>query len=54
MGIEEGFVDPKDPNAFAEATDDNTRAYFVETLPNPKLEVFPIKEVSDIEENLEF
>ena len=48
MGIEVRFVDPKDPNAFAEATDDNTRAYFAETLPNPKLEVFPIKEVSDI------
>ncbi len=48
MGIEVRFVDPKDPNAFAEATDDKTRAYFGETLPNPKLEVFPIKEVSDI------
>ena len=48
MGIEVRFVDPKDPNAFAEATDDKTRAYFAETLPNPKLEVFPIKEVSDI------
>ena len=48
MGIEVRFVDPKDPNAFAEATDDKTRAYFAETLPNPKLEVFPIREVSDI------
>ena len=48
MGIEVRFVDPKDPNAFAEETDDKTRAYFAETLPNPKLEVFPIKEVSDI------
>jgi len=48
IGIEVRFVDPKDPNAFAEATDDNTRAYFAETLPNPKLQVFPIKEVADI------
>ena len=48
IGIEVRFVDPKDPNAFAEATDDNTRAYFAETLPNPKLEVFPIKEVAEI------
>ena len=48
MGIEVRFVDPKDPSAFEEATDDKTRAYFAETLPNPKLEVFPIKEVSDI------
>ena len=48
IGIEVRFVDPKDPNAFAEATDDNTRAYFAETLPNPKLQVFPIKEVAEI------
>ena len=48
IGLEVRFVDPKDPNAFAEATDDKTRAYFAETLPNPKLEVFPIKEVAEI------
>lgn len=48
MGIEVRFVDPADPEAFREATDDKTRAYYAETLPNPKLEVFPIKEVSDI------
>jgi len=30
------------------ATDDRTRAYFAETLPNPKLALFPIKEVADI------
>ena len=48
IGIEVRFVDPKDPNAFAEATDENTRAYYSETLPNPKLEVFPIKEVAEI------
>ena len=29
-------------------TDDNTRAYYAETLPNPKLKVFPIREVADI------
>jgi|TARA_B110000014_G_scaffold77381_1_gene52970 O-acetylhomoserine (thiol)-lyase len=48
MGIEVRFVDPTDPTNFASATDDKTRAYFGETLPNPKLQVFPIKEVSDI------
>jgi len=48
IGIEVRFVDPKDPNAFAEATDEKTRAYFAETLPNPKLQVFPIKEVAEI------
>ncbi len=48
MGIEVRFVDPDDPEAFREATDDKTRAYYAETLPNPKLKVFPIKEVADI------
>ena len=48
MGIEVRFVDPKDPEAFAKATDAKTRAYYAETLPNPKLRVFPIKEVAEI------
>ena len=48
MGIEVRLVDPEDPEAFARATDDKTRAYYAETLPNPKLKVFPIKEVADI------
>ena len=48
MGIEARFVDPKDPEAFAKATDAKTRAYYAETLPNPKLRVFPIKEVAEI------
>ena len=48
MGIECRFVDPTDPENFRKATDDKTRAYYAETLPNPKLHVFPIKEVSDI------
>ncbi|MEC9344846.1 MAG: PLP-dependent transferase [Pseudomonadota bacterium] len=48
QGIEVRFVDPADPEAFARATDDRTRAYYAETLPNPKLTVFPIKEVAEI------
>ncbi|MBE89766.1 MAG: O-acetylhomoserine aminocarboxypropyltransferase [Rhodospirillaceae bacterium] len=48
MGIEVRFVDPTEPKAFAEATDDKTRAYYAETLPNPKLKVFPIAEVAEI------
>ena len=48
MGIECRFVDPADPETFRRATDDKTRAYYAETLPNPKLTVFPIKEVADI------
>ena len=48
QGIEVRFVDPADPQAFARATDERTRAYYAETLPNPKLAVFPIREVADI------
>ena len=48
MGIEARFVDPADPEAFRAATDDRTRAYYAETLPNPKLQVFPIGEVAAI------
>jgi O-acetylhomoserine (thiol)-lyase len=48
QGLEVRFVDPTDPEAFARATDDRTRAYYAETLPNPKLSVFPIAEVAAI------
>jgi O-acetylhomoserine (thiol)-lyase len=48
MGITVRFVDPIDPKNFQRATDDRTRAYYAETLPNPKLNVFPIGEVAAI------
>jgi O-acetylhomoserine (thiol)-lyase len=48
QGIEVRFVDPSDPQNFRKATDDRTRAYYAETLPNPKLVVFPIAEVAKI------
>jgi len=48
MGIEVRFVDPADPENFRRATDARTRCYYAETLPNPKLEVFPIAEVAGI------
>jgi len=48
QGIEVRFADPADPANFEKLTDDKTRAYYGETLPNPYLRVFPIKEVSDI------
>ena len=48
QGIEVRFVDPADPENFINATDGHTRAYYAETLPNPKLRVFPIREVADI------
>ena len=48
MGVECRFVDPADPENFRRATDAKTRAYYAETLPNPKLQVFPIAEVAKI------
>ncbi len=52
MGIECRFVDPADPENFRRATDARTRCYYAETLPNPKLEVFPIAEVAKIGRSL--
>jgi O-acetylhomoserine (thiol)-lyase len=48
FGIEVRFVDPENPEAFRRASDSKTRAYYAETLPNPKLTVFPIAEVAKI------
>ena len=52
QGIEVRFVDPSDPQNFLKATDEQTRAYYAETLPNPKLQVFPIEEVASIGKEL--
>ena len=48
MGIEVRFVDPADSQNFINATDDKTRAYYGEVLPNPSFEVFPISEVAEL------
>ena len=48
LGIEVRYADPADPTNFEKLVDDKTRAFYAETLPNPYLRVFPIKEVSDI------
>ncbi|MBN8197391.1 O-acetylhomoserine aminocarboxypropyltransferase/cysteine synthase family protein [Thalassospira povalilytica] len=48
MGIEVRFADPADPESFRKLADDKTRAFYAETLPNPKLQVFPIREVATI------
>ena len=48
QGIEVRFVDPTDPLNFRRATDERTRAYYAESLPNPKLTVFPVAEVAEI------
>ena len=46
FGVEVRFVDPADPENFTRATDAKTRCWYAETLPNPKLQVFPIAEVA--------
>lgn len=46
MGIEVRFVDPSDGGAFARASDERTRAWYVETLPNPKLVICPMGEIA--------
>ena len=48
QGIDVRFADPADPENFRKATDSRTRAYYAETLPNPKLIAFPIAEVAAI------
>ncbi len=48
MGIEVRVADPANPEAFRKATDKRTRAYYAESLPNPKLAMFPIGEVARI------
>ena len=51
MGIEVRYADPIDPENFEKLSDDKTRAYYAETLPNPSLRVFPISEVAEIGKN---
>ncbi|AUG52974.1 O-acetylhomoserine aminocarboxypropyltransferase [Thalassospira marina] len=52
MGIEVRFADPSDPENFRKLADDKTRAFYAETLPNPKLQVFPLREVANIGDEL--
>ena len=45
-GITTTFVDPSDPENFQKAAKENTRAIFVESLGNPKLDVLDIEGIS--------
>ena len=47
LGITTTFVDASDPISFAEATQENTRAFFVESLGNPKLDVLDLEAISE-------
>jgi O-acetylhomoserine (thiol)-lyase len=46
LGITTTFVDAGNPDAFAEAVQENTRAFFVESLGNPKLDVLDLEAIS--------
>ncbi len=46
LGITTTFVDPANPNNFGKAVQDNTKAIFVESLGNPKLDVLDLKAIS--------
>ena len=49
MGITVSFVDdPDDLDAWSAAVQDNTKAFFGETLPNPKNNVIDIAGIADI------
>ena len=45
-GITTTFVDPSDAENFKNAAQENTRAFFIESLGNPKLDVLDIEAIS--------
>jgi len=46
-GITTTFVDPSDAENFKNAAQENTRAFFIESLGNPKLDVLDIEAISN-------
>lgn len=48
LGITTTFVDPQNPQSFVDAIQDNTRAVFVESLGNPKLDVLDLEAIGKI------
>ena len=46
LGISTTFVDSSNPENFTKASQENTRAYFIESLGNPKLDVLDIDAIS--------
>lgn len=47
LGITTTFVDASNPENFASAVKDNTRAFFVESLGNPKLDVLDLEAIAE-------
>ena len=50
LGINTTFVDPDDPDNFKSAVKENTRAFFAESLGNPKLDVVDLESIAKIAE----
>lgn len=48
LGITTTFVDPHNPQSFVDAFQENTRALFVESLGNPKLDVLDLEAIGKI------
>lgn len=47
LGITVRFVEPTDIKGFVDATDDTTKAWYIETIGNPRLDVPNIKGLAD-------
>lgn len=47
LGVTTTFVDPDKPENFGEAVQENTRAFFAESLGNPKLDVLDLDAISN-------
>ena len=47
LGITTTFVDASNPEEFGKAVQENTRAFFVESLGNPKLDVLDLEAISE-------
>lgn len=48
LGITTTFVDPDDPENFAKAIDENTKALYIETIGNPGINIIDIEAVAKI------
>ncbi|EMK07608.1 MULTISPECIES: O-acetylhomoserine aminocarboxypropyltransferase/cysteine synthase family protein [Leptospira] len=48
LGIKVHFVDPSDPENFRKVVNDKTRAFYAETLGNPKLDTLNIETIAKV------
>ena len=53
LGITTTFVDASNPENFKAAVQDNTRAFFVESLGNPKLDVLDLEAIAEFSKEAE-